>query len=44
MKYFDSVKIFIKFEEVLEVLLNTKDKNKLDIPQDIEIVKPKFGN
>ena len=42
--YFDSFKIFIKFEEVLEVLLNTKDKNKLDIPQDIEIVKPKFGN
>ena len=42
--YFDSFNIFIKFEEILEILLNTGDKTKLDIPLDSEIAKPKFGN
>ena len=42
--YVDSFNIFIKFEEVLEMLLNTGDKTKLDVPLDSEIIRPKFGN
>jgi len=42
--YFDSFKILILFKEQFEILLNTGDKTKLNIPKDSEIIRPKFGN
>jgi hypothetical protein len=42
--YYDSFKIFIIFKEQFEILLNTEDKTKLNIPKDSEIIRPKFGN
>ena len=42
--YFDSFKIFVKFKEQFEILLNTGDKTKLNIPSDSEILRPKFEN
>jgi len=42
--YFDSFNIFIKLEEIFEILLNKGDKSKLNILQDKEISKPKFEN
>jgi len=42
--YFDSFKILILFKEQFEILLNTGDKTKLNIPKDSEIIRPKFGS
>ena len=41
----DDISKFVRiFKEQYEILLNTGDKTKLDIPLDSEIAKPKFGN
>jgi len=42
--YYDSFKIYIIFKEQFEILLNTGDKTKLNIPRDSDIIRPKFGN
>jgi len=42
--YFDSFKILILFKEQFEILLNTGDKTKLNIPKDSEIISPRFEN
>jgi predicted PurR-regulated permease PerM len=42
--YYNSFKIYIIFKEQFEILLNTGDKTKLNIPKDSEIIRPKFGN
>ena len=42
--YYDSFKIYIIFKEQFEILLNTGDKTKLNIPKDSGIIRPKFGN
>ena len=42
--YYNSFKIYIIFKEQFEILLNTGDKTKLNIPKDSDIILPKFGN
>ena len=42
--YFNSFKIFLQFKSQLELYYNTKDKSKLQIPEDKSIERPKIGN
>ena len=42
--YFNSFKIFLQFKSQLELYHITKDKSKLQIPEDKSIARPKIGN
>ena len=42
--YYDYFKIFLNFEEQLQILGRTKNKSMLNIPKDDTIERPKFGS
>ena len=42
--YFDYFKIFLNFEEQLQILGRTKNKSELNISKDDDIIRPKLGS
>ena len=42
--FFESFGIFLLLKEQIVSFYDTKDRNKLNIPKDSDIVRPKFGN